>query len=42
MIRRILARLAAPAQDGQWVTVYCSGCGQHMPIGHGCQGGNRR
>jgi hypothetical protein len=41
MIRRILAHLAALANDGQWATAYCAPCGGWMPIGHGCQGGNR-
>lgn len=42
MIRRMLARLATLANDGQWTTVYCAACGCHMPLGHGCQGGNSR
>lgn len=43
MIRRMLARLAQlAAEDGKFITVYCGACGQHMPMGHGCQGGNGR
>lgn len=30
------------ADDGRWTTVYCSACGGHYPLGHGCQGGNGR
>jgi hypothetical protein len=42
MIRRLIARLVAPANDNQWATVYCGPCGAWMPVGHGCQGGNGR
>lgn len=42
MIRALVARLTTTAADGRWITVYCAACGQHMPIGHGCQGGNNR
>jgi hypothetical protein len=42
MIRALLARLAVlAADDGRFVTVYCGACGGWMPVGHGCQGGNR-
>lgn len=42
MMRRLITALAMLRNDGAWITVYCQACGQHMPIGHGCQGGNGR
>ncbi|MFI0897079.1 hypothetical protein [Streptomyces sp. NPDC020983] len=42
MIRRTLARLGILAADLRpYTTTYCAACGTWMPIGHGCQGGNR-
>lgn len=40
MIARLLSRLATlHADDGRFITVYCSRCGGWMPMGHGCQAG---
>lgn len=40
---RALQRLAVLAADLRpYTTTYCEACAGWMPIGHGCQGGNRR
>jgi hypothetical protein len=41
MIRRTLARLAVLRADDRHATVWCGACGWWVPVGHGCQGGNR-
>ncbi|WP_265738140.1 hypothetical protein [Actinacidiphila epipremni] len=42
MIHRALTRLGVLAADGgRFTTTYCAACGGWMPIGHGCQNGNR-